>query len=253
MKVWLLKNKQNKNWSTTKATTEAIYAILLQGTDWTTIKDKTKFTIGNEKLLTTKIAEKDKEAATGYLKINWNAEEISKEMATVTIENKSDVPGYGGVYWQYFEDLENIKESKNAVLSVSKELFLNNKTTTGTVLKDLKTEALKVGDVITIRLQIKANEDLEFVHLKDLRASCFEPIDVLSKHEYKDNLYFYKTTKDVATHFFFDTIKKGTYVLEYDVRVNNSGIFNDGITSLQSMYAPEYSANSKSTKVNVSK
>jgi uncharacterized protein YfaS (alpha-2-macroglobulin family) len=209
--------------------------------------------MGNQNLFKEKIAEKEKEVATGYLKISWNAEEISKEMATINIENKSDVPGYGGIYWQYFENLENTKESNNAVLSIKKELFKKENAKEGSILKSIQKVDLQVGDIITIRLEIKAIEDLEFVHLKDLRASCFEPIDVLSKHESKEGLYFYKTTKDVATHFFFDKIDKGTYVLEYDVRINNSGNFNDGISTLQSMYAPEFSANSKSFRINVSK
>lgn len=86
-----------------------------------------------------------------------------------------------------------------------------------------------------------------------LRASCFEPLDVISKHDWKDNLYYYKSTKDVATHFFFDKIDKGTYILEYDIRINNSGSFNDGISTLQSMYAPEFSANSKNSMIKVTK
>ncbi|CAM4057776.1 MULTISPECIES: MG2 domain-containing protein [Flavobacterium] len=253
MKVWLLKNKQHKNWSTTKATTEAIYAILLQGKNWTTIEEKTKFKIGNEKILSQKLSKKEKEATTGYIKMHWKADEITTDMANISIQNKSDVPSYGGVYWQYFENLENIKESTNAVLNIKKELFKKENTPKGSVLKPIAKKNIIIGDIITIRLEIKAIEDLEFVHLKDLRASCFEPIDVISTHERRDNLYFYKSTKDVATHFFFDKINKGTYVLEYDVRVNNSGNFNDGIATLQSMYAPEFSANSKNNVIKVSK
>lgn len=131
MKVWLLKNKQVNRWSTTKATSEAVYALLLQGNDWTSIKDNTKFKIGNEKVLTKKLSKKDKEAATGYVKMNWSPTEISKEMGAISVENKSEVPGYGGVYWQYFEHLENIKADSTKVLSVTKNLFKKVKTTTG--------------------------------------------------------------------------------------------------------------------------
>jgi hypothetical protein len=69
-----------------------------------------------------------------------------------------------------------------------------------------------------VRLIISTKEDMEFVHLKDMRASCFEPVDVLSSYQYKDNLGFYESTKD-APFLFFNKINKGTYVLEYDVRV----------------------------------
>ena len=251
MKVWLLKNKQVNRWSTTKATSEAIYALLLQGTDWTSIKDNTKFKIGNEKVLTKKLSEKDKEATTGYIKINWSAAEISKEMGTISVENKTDIPNYGSVYWQYFENLENIKSDSTKVLSITKNVYKKIKTTSRNELVELLKENLKPGDLVTIQLIIKTENDLEFVHLKDLRASCFEPVDVISEYKWKNGLGYYQSTKDIATHFFFDTIKTGTYVLEYDVRINNSGSFNDGIATLQSMYAPEFTAHSTSTKLKI--
>jgi TonB-dependent SusC/RagA subfamily outer membrane receptor len=251
LKVWLLKNKQVNKWSSTKSTTEAVYALLLEGSDWTSLKDNTKFTIGNEKIFTKKLSEKDKEAETGYIKLNWKADEITKEMGTIKVDNKSKVPGYGGVYWQYFENLENIKTDSTKTLYITKTLYKKVKTSKGNELIELNKESLKTGDLITIRLVLKTESDLEFMHLKDLRASCFEPVDVISNYEWRDNLSYYKSTKDVATHFFFDKINKGTYVLEYDVRTNNSGNFNDGIATLQSMYAPEFSAHSTSTTIKV--
>ncbi|OYX23597.1 MAG: hypothetical protein B7Z06_10025 [Flavobacteriales bacterium 32-35-8] len=252
MKVWLLKNKQTKNWPTTKSTTEAIYALLLQGSDWLSVKDNTIIKIGEEKILTKKLAENEKEAETGYLKLNWKANEIKKEMATTIIQNKSKVPGYGGVYWQYFEDLDKIKTDDTNTLSVSKELYLKKSTTSGLTLQKITAKnPLQIGDLVTVRLIITTKENMEFVHLKDLRASCFEPENVLSTYEYKEGLAFYRSTKEAATHFFFDRINKGTYVLEYDVRVNNSGDFSNGITTIQSMYAPEFTSHSKGMRVQV--
>ncbi|GGA63820.1 hypothetical protein GCM10008015_00900 [Flavobacterium palustre] len=252
MKVWLLKNKQTKNWPTTKATTEAVYALLMQGTDWLSVKDNTIFKIGNEKILTKKLAENEKEAETGYLKLNWKADEIKKEMATITIQNKSKVPGYGGVYWQYFEDLDKIKTDNSNALSVSKELYLKKNNDKGEELQKITNgNRLKIGDLVTVRLIITAKENMEFVHLKDLRASCFEPVDVLSSYDYKNGIAFYKSSKDAATHFFFGNINKGTYVIEYDIRVNNSGDFSNGITTIQSMYAPEFSSHTKGIRVQV--
>ncbi|MDZ4330585.1 MAG: hypothetical protein U0945_08370, partial [Flavobacterium sp.] len=187
---------------------------------------------------------------TGYVKLNWKAEEIKKEMATISIENKSKVPGFGGVYWQYFEELDKIKTTSGTALSVSKELYVKKDTDKGEILERINSNnPLKIGDLVTVRLVISAKEDMEFVHLKDMRASCFEPVDVLSAYQYKDGLGFYKSTKDAATHFFFDQINKGTYVLEYDARVNNSGDFSNGITTIQSMYAPEFSSHTKGIRI----
>lgn len=250
MKVWLLKNKQTKNWPTTKATTEAVYALLMQGNDWLSVKDNTIIKIGDEKILTKKLTENQKEAETGYIKLNWKADEMKKEMANISIDNKSKVPGFGGVYWQYFEDLDKIKSNSGAGLSVSKELYIKKSTVKGDELQKITTKnSLKIGDLVTVRLIISSKEDMEFVHLKDMRASCFEPVDVLSGYQYKNGLGFYKSTKDVATHFFFDSINKGTYVLEYDIRVNNTGNFSNGITTIESMYAPEYTSHTKGIRV----
>jgi TonB-dependent SusC/RagA subfamily outer membrane receptor len=252
MKVWLLKNKQTKNWPTTKSTTEAVYALLMQGTDWLSVKDNTIIKIGDKKILTKKLAENEKEAETGYIKLNWKADEIKKEMASIKIENKSKVPGFGGVYWQYFEDLDKIKNNSAAVLSVSKELYLKKNSIKGNQLEKItNNNSLKTGDLVTVRLIITAKEDMEFVHLKDMRASCFEPVNVLSQYQYKDRLGYYMSTKDAATHFFFDSINKGTYVIEYDIRVNNSGEFSNGITTIESMYAPEFSSHTKGIRVKV--
>ncbi|MBF4517702.1 hypothetical protein IRZ71_15155 [Flavobacterium sp. ANB] len=252
MKVWLLKNKQTKNWPTTKATTEAVYALLMQGTDWLSVKDNTVIKIGDEKILTKKLAENEKEAETGYIKLNWKTAEIKKEMASIKIENKSKVPAFGGVYWQYFEDLDKIKNNSGAVLSVKKELYLKKNSAKGDQLERITNKnPLKTGDLVTVRLIITSKEDMEFVHLKDMRASCFEPVNVLSEYQYKDRLGYYMSTKDAATHFFFDRINKGAYILEYEIRVNNSGEFSNGITTIESMYAPEFASHTKGIRVKV--
>ncbi|PIF31469.1 TonB-dependent SusC/RagA subfamily outer membrane receptor [Flavobacterium sp. 9] len=252
MKVWLLKNKQTKNWPTTKSTTEAVYALLMQGNDWLSVKDNTVIKIGSEKILTKKLAENEKEAETGYIKLNWKTDEVKKDMASISIQNKSKVPGFGGVYWQYFEDLDKIKNNSGTVLSVSKELYLKKSSLKGDQLQRITTKnPLKTGDLITVRLVIKSKEDMEYVHLKDMRASCFEPVNVLSEYKYKDRLGYYMSTKDAATHLFFDHIDKGTYVIEYDIRVNNNGEFSNGITTIESMYAPEFSSHTKGIRVKV--
>jgi hypothetical protein len=124
-------------------------------------------------------------------------------MASINIQNKSKVPGFGGVYWQYFEDLDKIKDNSGSVLSVSKELYLKKNTLKRRSIRKITSKnPLKVGDLVTVRLIITSKEDTEYIHLKDMRASCFEPVNVLSKYQYKDRLGYYTSTKDAATHFF---------------------------------------------------
>lgn len=252
MKTWLLKNRQTKSWNTTKATTEAIYALLLQGEDWISVKENTVIQLGDEKIMTKKLAENEKEAGSGYIKMSWKADEITKDMATISINNKSNVTGFGGFYWQYFEDLDKIKSSQESPLSIEKELYSKENTPKGKELQKItNVKVLKIGDLVTVRLIVHAKENMEFVHLKDMRAAAFEPVDVLSEYKWQGGLGYYMSTKDATTHFFFDNISKGKYVLEYDVRVNNIGEFSNGITTIQSMYAPEFSSHSKGIRVKI--
>lgn len=250
MKAWLLKNKQNKSWPTTKSTTEAVYALLMKGGDWLSVKDNTVLKLGTTNTVADKIAQAGKEAETGYIKLNWKATEVNNDLATLTVENKATVPGYGGFYWQYFEDLDRIKPAQQSIMNITKELFVKNNAVGVWQLVRLKgNETLKIGDLVTVRLVLNIKEDVEYVHLKDLRAAAFEPVDVISKYERKDGLVFYRSTRDAATHFFFDAISRGTYVLEYDVRVNNAGEYSNGITTIQSMYAPEFSGHTAGIRV----
>ncbi len=252
MKLWLLKNRQTNSWSNTKSTAEAIYALLRNGSDWLSVQDNTDILIGGEKIKTAKLDATKKEAATGYMKVTWKEPEISPKMASVKVKNKSDVVGFGGFYWQYFEDLDKIGQNEKSPLQITKALYLKQPTgsTSGLYLVDEGTQ-LKVGDLITVRIEITSQNDMEFLHLKDMRASGLEPLDVLSKYKWQDGLGYYQSTKDVATHFFIDWMSKGTYVFEYDLRVNNAGQFSNGITTIESMYAPEFRSHSQGQRITV--
>ena len=252
LKVWLLQNKRTNSWPTTKSTTEAAYALLLSGNDWLAVSDNTKIELGGNSIKTKKLDETAKEAGTGYLKLNWNAEEISPDFATIEIKNKNTSPGFGGAYWQYFEDLDNIKSNSESPLNVEQQLYLKENGPTGSTLKKIdKNTPIKVGDLVTVRLVVRTTSDMEFIHLKDTRASGFEPVNVLSRYKHQDNASYYESTRDAATHFFFDNLRKGTYVLEYNVRANNAGNFSNGITTIESMYAPEFSGHTTGKRVDI--
>ena len=251
LKVWLLKNKQTNSWKTTKATTEAVYALLLQGSDWLSVNETVEVTVGNKKIEPSKLENVAIEAGTGYYKTSWNGSEITPEMGEVSISKKGKGIAWGGLYWQYFEDLDKITNTKTP-LQLTKKLFLKSNTDTGKELTEIKeTHTLKLGDLITVRIELKVDRPMEFVHLKDMRASGLEPINVLSQYKWQDGLGYYESTKDAATNFFMDYLPKGVYVFEYDLRVNNAGNFSNGISTIQSMYAPEFSSHSEGVRIQV--
>lgn len=251
LKIWLLKNKQTNRWKTTKATTEAVYALLLNGSDWISITEMVDIKVGDQNINPSKMKDVKVEAGTGYFKTSWNADEITPKMGTIAINKKENGIAWGGLYWQYFEDLDKITSAETP-LKINKKLFLKVNTDAGKELKEInKNTAIKVGDLITVRIELRSDRNMEFIHMKDMRASGVEPINVISTYKWQDNLSYYQSTKDAATNFFFDSIPKGVYVFEYDVRVNNAGNFSNGITTIQSMYAPEFSSHSKGERINV--
>jgi hypothetical protein len=250
LKVWLLKNKQVSRWKTTKATSEAVYALLLQGSDWLASNELVTIKMGDQTIDPTQLENSKVEAGTGYFKTSWNGSEITSDKATVTLTKKDKGIAWGGLYWQYFEDLDKITSAKTP-LQLSKKLFKKVNSDTGKKLLAVSNTELEVGDLVTVRIELKVDRDMEFIHMKDMRASTFEPIDVISQYKWQDGLGYYQSTKDAATNFFFDRVRKGVYVFEYDVRVNNKGSFSNGITTIQSMYAPEFSSHSKGVRVKI--
>jgi uncharacterized protein YfaS (alpha-2-macroglobulin family) len=249
LKIWLLKNKQTNQWKTTKATTEAVYALLLQGSEWLDVTEMVDVKVGNDIISPSTLDNVKLEAGTGYYKTSWTGSEIKNEQADVTITKKGDGIAWGAMYWQYFEDLDKITSAETP-LKLSKKLFLKTNTDKGEEISEITSETkLKVGNLVRVRIELRSDRSMEFVHLKDMRASGFEPINVLSQYKWQDGLGYYESTKDAATNFFIDYLPKGIYVFEYDLRVNNAGNMSNGISTIQSMYAPEFSSHSKGVRV----
>jgi uncharacterized protein YfaS (alpha-2-macroglobulin family) len=251
LKIWLLKNKQTNQWKTTKATTEAVYAILLQGSDWLSVTEMVDVVIGGKEINPTKLENVNVEAGTGYYKTSWNTNEITPEMADVTLTKKGNGIAWGSLYWQYFEDLDKITSAESP-LKLSKKLFLKTNTDKGEEITEITSDTkLQVGDLVRVRIELRSDRNMEFIHMKDMRASGLEPISVISQYKWQDGLGYYESTKDASTNFFFDFLPKGVYVFEYDLRVNNAGNMSNGITTIQSMYAPEFSSHSEGLRMSI--
>ncbi len=249
LKIWLLKNKQANQWKTTKATTDAVYALLLQGSDWLSVTEAVEVLVGGEKIDASKLENVKVEAGTGYYKTTWNDNGVKPKMAEVQIRKKGEGIAWGALYWQYFENLDKITSAETP-LKLKKKLFLKKNTDTGEEISEITSKTkLKVGDLIRARIELRADRPMEFVHMKDMRASGLEPVNVISRYKWQDGLGYYESTKDASTNFFFDHLPKGVYIFEYDLRINNAGEFSNGITTIQSMYAPEFSSHSEGVRV----
>lgn len=246
MKRWLLMNKQTNNWNTTKATAEACYALLLSGNNWVANQSIPQIKVGN-----ISVDMQQAEAGTGYVKQSWNGESIQKGMATIQLKNNNNSPAWGSVYWQYFEKLDNITSAESP-LKIARRLFVERSTSLGKRVEYISdTTTINPGDRIKVRLVLETDRDMEYVHLKDLRAAGFEPENVLSGYRYQDGLGYYENTRDAAANFFISYLPKGTYVFEYALRASQAGSYSNGIATIQCMYAPEFGAHSEGTRLNI--
>ncbi|CAN5463744.1 alpha-2-macroglobulin family protein [soil metagenome] len=257
LKTWLLKQKQTQNWRSTKATAEACYALLLQGTSWLNAEQSVTIKLGDANISSDKT-----EAGTGYFKQTIIGEKVTPAMGNISVKLTpvvaSEIPPSGGggaswgsLYWQYFEDLDKIKTAATP-MSLKKQLFIQRNSDRGPVITPVNdNDVLKVGDRGKVRIELRTDRNLEYVHLKDMRASCFEPVNVWSQYKYQDGLGYYEATKDASTNFFISYLNKGTYVFEYDLLVTHTGNFSNGISSIQCMYAPEFTSHSEGIRVKV--
>ncbi len=263
LKTWLLKQKQTQNWKTTKATAEACYALLIspptpqggiKAGSWLDEEKEVTITLGTTVINST---DNKTEAGTGYFKKRIEGDKVKSNMGNIAVSVKvanSKTPplaGWGAVYWQYFEDLDKITLAATP-LKLVKKLFIEKKSDKGPVLVALEDNTqLKVGDKVKVRIELKVDRDMEYVHMKDMRASCMEPTNVLSQYKYQGGLGYYESTKDASTNFFIGWLARGSYVFEYPMFVTHAGNFSNGITTIQCMYAPEFTSHSEGIRVKV--
>ena len=249
LRVWLLKNKQTSQWSTTKATAEAIYALLHTGTDWQGTQS-VDVTIGNKPLAEAG-GTQGGESRIGYIKTTWHRGDIKPELANVRLTKREPGIAWGAAYWQYFENLDSVTPSQPSI-RLEKKLYLVKTSSTGEVLIPVVAGVpVKIGSLIRVRIQLTSDRTIDFVHLKDMRASGLEPVDVISGYHHQAGIWYYQSTRDAATNFFFDRINPGAYVFEYDLRASQKGDFANGFTTIQAMYAPEFSSHSSGNRIQV--
>ena len=250
LRVWLLKQKQTTRWKTTKATASAVYALLIHPDAWLSSSGIVEVKLGQTSVIS---AADQVEAGTGYIKKTWTGKEIGRDWSSVTVMNPNHHIAWGSAYWQYWEDLDKVKSSvDNNPLRVTKTLLLSRNTDRGEQTVLAAGHPLKVGDKLIVRLTVETDRPMDFVHLKDMRASGFEPMDVLSGYKWSGGIGYYQSTKDLATHFFIDQLPRGKYVIEYTISVAQAGAYSEGMASLQCMYAPEFSSHSSGSRVSIS-
>ena len=253
LKVWLLSQKRTSRWPGSRATADAVGALLGRGGDLLGSKEPVTVTVGAETIVPEKV-----EAGTGFFETRFVRREITPALATVTLEKPDKGLAFGGVHWQYLDDIANVPAAGRAELAIEKRLFVKTFTKAGPELVPIAAvgeagggPAVEVGDELVVRLVVTSDRDYEFLELADHRPSLTEPVDVLSGWRWGDGAGWYVAIRDASTQLFFERLPRGTHVFEYSLRAAHRGTASSGFATIQSRYAPEFSAHSASIPLEV--
>ena len=258
---WVIQQKKSNHWATTPATAEACYALLksLPANYLSNPTRKVTFQVGAQRF---QISPEQAEAGTGFYRQRIDGKKVTSAMGnitcTVSSENKSTTqslsaaPVMGSIYYQYLENLNNVKGSSHPALSVEKILYLQKDSLQSKKLVPIQSlTPLRRGDRIICRLIITCKQPMDYVFLKDMRGSGTEPVDVISSYRWQDGVGYYQTTRDAHTGFFFRHLNKGTFIIDYSINISHIGSFAAGLANIECLYAPEYRSHSNNTNMRV--
>lgn len=249
MKLWLLKQKQTQQWDSPVATADAVYALLMKGTNLLDNQGDVRVVIANE-VLETVTPSKTTVPGLGYIKRSFTQKDVV-DARKIEVEKRNPGIAWGAVYAEYESPIRDVKQ-QGGELNVQKQLYVERMVDNTPQLQPITSKTvLQVGDKVVSRLSIRADRPMDFVQLKDQRGACFEPIGSISGYRWNNGIGYYVDIKDASTNFFFDHIGKGVYVLEYSYRVSRSGTYETGLATMQCAYAPEYASHSASMTVEV--
>ena len=249
MKQWLLLQKEGNSWKNTKASSAAVYALLLNAPSDLLAPATSTITVGGETF--TPAQDESAEAGTGYLKHVWTAEEMTPQLADIAIHTDSVHPAFGSFYWQYLEVPDQVTASGDG-LTIRRTLLHRPAEGDGKHAEPVtEGNPLRVGERITVRLVIHSDRELEFVHVKDPRTAAFEPVNIHERRGGSQGVWWTETPRDAAEHFFLNRLPQGTLIIEYDLYVTQTGTFSHAPATIECMYAPGHRGQSDGERVTV--
>lgn len=249
MKLWLLKQKQTQQWNSPVATADAVYALLMKGTNLLDNQGDVRIVIANE-VMETVSPSKTTVPGLGYIKRSFTQKNVV-DARKIEVEKRNPGIAWGAVYAEYESPISDVKQ-QGGELNVQKQLYVERMVDNTPQLQPVTSKTvLQVGDKVVSRLSVRVDRAMDFVQLKDQRGACFEPIGSVSGYRWNNGIGYYVDIKDASTNFFFDHLGKGVYVLEYSYRVSRTGTYETGLATMQCAYAPEYASHSASMTVEV--
>ncbi len=238
---WLFLNKKLNHWKSTRATAEVLYSLAkyLEHTKQLGVREAATVAVAGQ--TTSFVFEPDRYTGKKN-QIVVPGDHLSASSATVAVEKETPGLLFASATW-HFSTEELPKEARGDLFHVTRQYFRRVKTGKEVVLQPLaEGDALAVGDELEVQLSLSGRAPAEYVHLRDPRGAGFEPENVRSGWAWDLGLPRYEEVRDSGTNFFIEWLPQGEYTLKYRVRASLAGTFRVGPATVQSMYAPEFTA-----------
>lgn len=240
IRQWLILQKESREWGNSPEASEVCAAVLLSSPKWISSAKAVEVTVGSKT-----VSQSPTDRTLGYFRTDIS--DLSPAGKMLAIEKSDRTPAWGAVYSRSIRTLADTEASACDAVSIRKR-FLKQAGD-----KWVETTTANVGDKLRIELLVKCNRAMDYVAITDDRAACLEPVEQLPTPVFAEGLCFYRENNDASTNLFISNLGKGTYLLTYEVWVNNAGSFASGIATIQSQYAPQLSAHSAGTQLVVGK
>ncbi len=248
---WLLMNKKLNHWKSTRSTAEVIYSLTkyLDAEKQLGLKEESNVQVGSVKKAF--VFEPNEYTGKKNQLVIEGAQLDGKTMSSVSVSKATKGFQFASATWHFSTD-KLPTEERGDLFNVKRRYFRREKQGAQVTLAPLEEGAkIEVGDELEVQLSVQARQAAEYVHLRDPRGAGFEPEGAVSRYKYDLGIVWYEEFRDSGTNFFFERLPAGEYVLKYRVRAATQGVFRVGPSTLQSMYAPEFTAYSTGQALNV--
>lgn len=249
--LWLLLNKKLNQWKSTRATAEVLYALVhyLRQKKALFTREEATVSIGPQAELGRERFVFAPDKYVGKTQLVLKGEKLLTNptaAAEITVEKATDGFLFASATWHYSTD-RLPSQGHGDLFRVERTYFKreldNKKGGKEYVLRPIANgEVLHIGDEVEVHLSLRSRHAAEYVHLRDPRAAGLEPDGNVSGYRSDLGLLFYEEVRDSGTNFFFEALPQGEYTFKYRLRCNLAGRFRVGPATVQSMYAPEFSA-----------
>ncbi|MBR5844526.1 MAG: hypothetical protein IKY75_08130 [Bacteroidaceae bacterium] len=243
MRQWLLLQKQTQAWESVPSTIDAVHILLSSGTQWLTGMASTRIEWGD-----TPLPQASKEEQTiGYVQYVRSGKDVDVADARLVVSNHDDKPSWGAIYWQYSANIADIESHNVDEIGVRRSYYVER----NGELIPIENTQLAVGDEVTVRMTIKTDRDMQYMVLADARPACFEPQVQLPQYNYAQGLYYYSVPGDASNNFYIEYMPRGVYAVEYKVYVDRPGIYQAGVATVQSYYAPQFASHTAGAEIEI--